>query len=154
MTGPYSAASSCLMSSSHQLQPGSSGTSAASENILCVQRSYRSTTWILKRDQIYNVPMAQLKASSLWYIYLEELKELWNLGSLVYSKSKHKYRMVCSTAATEHTLYCTSNRIKWYFDWSILWFEMHLASTLLSLSWVFLTAYISKGWGKGRPFHY
>lgn len=130
MTGSYSAASSCLMSSSHPLQPGSSGTSAASENIWRVQRSYRSTTWILKRDQIYNVPMAQLKASSLWYMYSEELKELWKLGSLVYSKSKHKYRMLFSTAATEHTLYCTSNRVK--CNRNILWLKHPLVWNVLS----------------------
>lgn len=65
-----------------------------------------------KEIRWYNVPMAWLKASSPWYTYSEELKELRNSGSLVYSKSKHKYRMLCSTAATEHTLYCTSNRVK------------------------------------------
>lgn len=110
-----------------------------------------------KEIRWYNVPMAQLKAASPWYVYSEELKQLWNLGSVVYTKSKHKYRMLCSTAATQHNpvlYFKQSNVTVIYFNWSILWFEMYLASILLSLSWVFVTAYISKGWGKGGPCHY
>lgn len=102
-----SLASSYLVSPEPQRPAGSSVTSAVSENTWFVQRSYRVyciLPW--KRPEIQG---ANGPTEGFSMMYSEELKELWNLESLVYRKWKHKYRILCSTSSTEHPLCYTSN---------------------------------------------
>lgn len=97
-----SLASSYLVSPEPQHPAGSSVTSAVSENTWFVQRSYRVyciLPW--KRPEIQG---ANIPTEGFFMMYSEELKELWNLESLVCRKWKHKYRILCSTSSTEHTL--------------------------------------------------
>lgn len=149
-----SLASSYLVSPEPQHPAGSSVTSAVSENTWFVQRSYRVyciLPW--KRPEIQG---ANIPTEGFFMMYSEELKELWNLESLVCRKWKHKYRILCSTSSTEHTLCYTFKH----------WAMFRCTSSILELKnppvWTVLTSFIrfsrgmfntrcSKGRGRGRP---